>query len=83
MFSQIDGSAVRVARESTLQREREAIFVWGLDQQSGKESLKKPERGSLWREYVQLAVGIVLMSAITLGGVEVFARLCANTAMIR
>jgi hypothetical protein len=42
----------------------------------------KSERSG-WRDYLQVAVGLLLMSAIALGELEVFARLYANTGMVR
>jgi hypothetical protein len=88
MFSQT-GSAVQATRESAFRSERDArlrreanadAYIYRT---STATSSRKSDERPLRRDRFQLAIGVVLMSAIALGGLEVFARLCANTAMIR
>jgi hypothetical protein len=87
MFDQIDGSAVRSTRESAFQTMRNATAIRETDADkylftADSDAALKSERSG-WRDYLQVAVGLLLMSAIALGGLEVFARLYANTGMVR
>jgi hypothetical protein len=89
MFDQIDRSAVRTTRESAFRTKRDARVIReanarGYVPKTGIDaSMKESGERSGWRAHFQLAVGLLLMSAIVLGGLEVFARLWTNTGMIR
>jgi len=89
VFRQKDESAVRDTRESAFRVNRNATVIreanaYAYASRTGTDtSFKKSGERSGWRDHFQTAVGLLLMSAIAIGGLEVFARLCANTGMIR
>jgi len=89
MFDQMSESPAPITPEAEYPSERNTrnfrgtkagahIYRAGVDASSEKRAGR-----SYWRDHFQMAVGVLLMSAIALGGLEVFIRLCANTAMIR
>jgi hypothetical protein len=83
-----DESTARVTRESEFRIERDARVnrradASNLAKTAADTSSEKPGERSGWRDHIQAALGLLLISAIALGGFEVFARLCANTEMIR
>jgi len=89
MFDQISGSAAPTTREASYRSERNARNIRGPNAdahiyRTGTDiSSRKTVEGPGWRDHLQVAVALLLMSAIALGGLEVFLRLCANTTMIR
>jgi len=89
MFDRISGSTAPTTREAVYPSERNARNFRGTNAdariyRTGADALsRKAIERSDWRDHFQIAVGLLLMSAIALGGLEVFLRLCANTAMIR
>ena len=85
---QIDGSTARATRESAFRSNRDATAIRAAE--AGGYVLKtaigtSPEKSGegSWRNRFAVAVGFLLMSAIVLSGLEVFAHLWANTGMIR
>jgi hypothetical protein len=89
MFNRINGSAAPTTREATYRSERNAKNIRGANADAhihrmGTDisSRKAVERRD-WRNHFQVALGCLLMCAIAVTGLEVFMRLCANTAMIR
>jgi hypothetical protein len=89
MFDQISGSAAPITREAAYPSERTARNIRGTNadahiyRTAADASSRKAVGRSDWRDHFQLAVGLLLISVIALGGLEVFIRLCANTAMIQ
>jgi hypothetical protein len=89
VFDKISGSAAPITREAAYPSERNARNIRGTNpdthiyRTAADTSSRKPLGRSDWRHHFQLVVGLLVMSAIALGGLEVFIRLCANTAMIR
>jgi hypothetical protein len=89
MFNQISESAAPAAREASYRSERNARNIRGANADAhiyrmGTDisSKKAVERGDR-RDLFQLIIGLLYMSAIALGGLEVFMRLCANAPMVR
>jgi hypothetical protein len=88
MFDQTNTSAARAKRESPVRSNRNATAVRAADaggyvsKTATGTSLEKSGEGS-WRDHFAVAVGLLLMSAIVLSGLEVFAHLWANTGMIQ
>jgi hypothetical protein len=88
MFDQTNTSAVRTNRESAFRSKRDATAIRVADASGDVSktatgtSVEKSGEGS-WRDHFAVAVGLLLMSAIVLSGLEVFAHLWANTGMIR
>jgi hypothetical protein len=89
MPNQIDESAVRATRESAFRTKRDARVIReanaaGYVPKTDNDTfLEKSGERSGWRDDFQVVVGLLLMSAIALAGLEVFARMWANTGMIR
>jgi hypothetical protein len=89
MFDQINGSSAPNTREATYRSERNARNIRGANADahvyrtgtdiSSRKTVERPN----WRDHCQVGVGFLLMCAIAVCGLEVFMRLCANTAMIR
>ena len=89
MFDQTSKSAAPTTREAAYRSERNAKHIRGTNadahiyRTSADTSPRKAVAQQDSRDHIRTAVGLLLMSAIALGGLEVFIRLCANTAMIR
>ena len=81
--------SLAVAAISGERRERQTrpTLSYEWDTKRGKAISKTATATSMEksgeRSYFAVAVGLLLMSAIALTGLEVFARLWANTGMIR
>jgi len=89
MSDQTGGLAAPNKREQAYRSERNArnirttnadahIYRKGVDISSRKAVERRD-----WRDHFQVGVGFLFMCAIVVGGIEVFMRLCANTAMVR
>jgi hypothetical protein len=81
-----DESTARVTRESEFLIERDARAnsrAHASNASDDKICMEKAGGRSTWRDHIQTAAGLLLMSALALGGFHVLARLCANTQMIR
>ena len=89
VFRQKDGSAVRDTRESAFRVNRNGTVIreanaYPYASRMGTDtSFKESGERSGWRDHFAVAVGLLLMSAVVLSGLEVFGRLWANTGMIR
>jgi hypothetical protein len=89
MFDQTDALMVRITHKSAVRSKRDARAIRRADaggyvsKTATDTSLEKSGEQSGWRDYFAVAVGLLLMSAIVLSGLEVFGRLWANTGMIR
>jgi len=89
MFDQKDASAVRAKRESVFRSKRYARAIRRADaggyvsKTATDTPLEKSGEQSGSRDHFAVAVGLLLMSAVVLGGLEVLGRLWANTGMIR
>ena len=89
MFDQISESAAPATREASYRSERNARNIRGSDADahiyrtgadiSSRKAVERADR----RDLFQVTIGLLFMSAIALGGLEVFMRLCANTPMVR
>jgi len=90
MFDQLDGPTVPVTQESAFRSKRDArgvrrgVAARGYASKIAAEtSLRQTGEEASWRGQFAMVVGVLLMSAIVLGGLEVFERLWANMAMVR
>ena len=85
MFDQTNTSALRTKRASAFRSNRDATAVRATDTGGyvSKTATDTSVEKSGERSYFAVAVGLLLMSAIVLSGLEVFAHLWANTGMIR
>jgi hypothetical protein len=89
MFDQTNTSAVRTKRESASRSMRDVRAIRRADaggyvsKTATDTSLEKSGEQSGWRDHFAVAVGLLLMSAVVLSGLEVLGRLWANTGMIR
>jgi hypothetical protein len=89
MFDQISKPSAPATREASYRSERNARNSRGATADahayrtdtdiSSRKAVERADRHGIF----QVIVGLMFMSAITLGGLEVFLRLCANTAMVR
>ena len=89
MFDQTSKSTAPAAREASYRSERNArntrgatadAHIYRTDTDiSSRKAVERADRHDLF----QVIVGFLFISAIALSGLEVFIRLCANTAMIR
>ena len=89
MFDQISKSSAPAEREASYRSDRNARNIRGADADahiyrtgtdiSSRKAVDRTDKQDLF----QVIVGLLFMSAIALGGLEVFRHLCANTAMIR
>ena len=78
---QIDGSTAQTTRESAFRSKGDATAVRAADagRYVSKTTTDTSVEKSGERSYFAEAVGLLLMSAIALSGLEVFAHLWANT----
>jgi len=88
MFDQTNTSVARTTRESAFKSSRDATAVRKADADryvfktaTDTSAEKSGERS--WRDNFAVAVGLLLMFAIVLSGLEVCAHLWANTGMVR
>jgi hypothetical protein len=88
IFDQTNTSVARTTRESAFKSSRDATAVRKAD--AGRYVSKTATHTSVeksgersWRDNFAVAVGLLLMFAIVLSGLEVWAHSWANTGMVR
>jgi len=89
MFDQTSKSSAPAERKASYRSERNARNIRGADADahiyrpgtdiSSRKAADRTDKHDLF----QVIVGLLFMSAVALGGLEVFIHLWANTAMIR